>query len=118
MQRSSSNSSPPLCRLVLCSAAVGLLVAGSAGAVGNVSQCRRLTRQIDHFETVAEMAKERGDRLWFDGTVSHLQRLSVRQQRMCPEEKPNYVLMMTKWFGKTARAAGRTAIKYLTFGAY
>ena len=118
MKRPSSNSSPSRRRLVLCSAAVGLLLAGSAGAAANVSQCRRMTRQIDHFENVAEMAKERGDRIWFEGTASHLQRLSDRHERMCPEEKPNYVLMMTKWFGKTARAAGKSVVKYLTFGAY
>ena len=114
----SSNRSSSLRRLALCSAAVALLAAGSAGAAANVSRCRRLTRQIDHFESVAEIAKGRGDRLWFDGTAAHIQRLSDRRNRLCPQEKPNYVLMMTKWFGKTAKAAGRSFLKYVTFGAY
>ena len=47
-----------------------------------------------------------------------MHRLVDRRTYLCPEEKPNYVLMMTKWFGKTARAAGKSIVKYLTFGAY
>jgi hypothetical protein len=129
MQRSSSDR--PSCQycsrcLALCAALLALWVAESAGAAAvegvqrgrYTSQCKRLTRQIGHYESVAQTAKARGDRLWFNGTVAHMQRLADRRARLCPEERPNYVLMMTKWFGKTAKAAGRSFVKYLTFGAY
>ena len=126
MQSSSSSRPFCLCRLALCAAILVLPIADSAGAAAAEgptrgryeSQCRRLTRQIGHYESIARMAKDRGDRLWFNGTVDHMHRLVDRRTYLCPEEKPNYVLMMTKWFGKTAKAAGRSIVKYLTFGAY
>ena len=117
MQPSFSNRLPAG-RLAVCAAVVCLLVAASAEASLNVSQCRRLTRQIDRFESVAEMAEERGDEMWRAGTMAHLQRLTARHVRLCPQEKPDYVLMMTKWMGKTVKKAGRTFLRYLTFGAY
>ncbi len=119
MQPSFSNCLPAG-RLAVCAAVVCLLVAvGAEASVSlNVSQCRRLARQIDRFESVAEMAEERGDELWRAGTMAHLQRLTERHVRLCPQEKRDYARIMAKWMGETAKKAGKAFLRYLTFGAY
>ena len=52
-------------------------------------ECRRYTRQIEHFEGVVEMARERGNELWEEETRRHIARLEERRAERCPEfQKP------------------------------
>lgn len=98
---------------------VGLLSAAPADAVVNGSECRRLTRQIDHYADVAEMAADRGDQVWLNGTLTHMERLAVRRIKLCPQfDRPNQAEVMAKWMAAMVKRAGKAFLKYLTFGAY
>ena len=96
------------------------LGASPAGAVpSHKSECLRLTRQISHFEDVASMAAERGDEMWFDGTVDHIKQLATRRVRLCPEyEEPNYAKIYTEWAMWMMRRAAEAFMAYTTFGAW
>lgn len=102
---------------------VGLLavsLASPALAVpSNKSQCRRITRQITHFEDVATMAAERGDEMWFDGTVDHIKRLGERRSRMCPEyDEPNYAAIYAEWAWWMIKRGAEAFRAYMTFGTF
>lgn len=101
-------------------ALVCLLSAPSALArTSNQAECRRLTRQIDHFRDVASMAAQRGDEMWFDGTVDHIRRLAERRVRLCPEyEEPNYAAIYAQWTKEMLKRAAEAFITYSTFGAF
>jgi hypothetical protein len=95
-----------------------LFAAGTADAM-NASQCRRLTRQIDQYKGVAEMAANRGDRLWLKGTLNHVQRLSDRRIKQCPQfDQPSQAEVMAQWLKETAHIAAKGFIRYMTFGIY
>lgn len=96
-----------------------LLASGTAEAALNSSKCRRLTRQINQYEGVAEMAAARGDKLWFQGTMNHIQRLSDRRIRMCPQfDQPTQAERMAQWLKEIAHVAAKGFIRYMTFGIY
>jgi hypothetical protein len=99
---------------------LGLLLAAPAVAVpSNQAECRRITRQIDHFRDVAEMAAERADEPWFDGTVDHIRRLGERRVRLCPEyDEPNYAAIYAQWAKWMLKRAAEAFITYATFGAF
>jgi len=85
----------------------------------NKAECRRITRQIDHFREVASMAAQRGDEMWFDGTVDHIRRLAERRVRLCPEyEEPNYAAIYAQWTKEMIKRAAEAFITYSTFGAF
>lgn len=94
--------------------------AGPASAVpSNKAECRRITRQLDHFVNVAEMADSRGDHLWLKSTLDHMDRLKERRVRLCPEyEEPNWAELYARAFADLAKKAGRAALTFFTFGAY
>jgi hypothetical protein len=95
-----------------------LLFDGAAHAM-NQSQCRRLTRQIHQYQGVAKMAADRGDELWLEGTLNHVQRLSDRRIKQCPEyDQPSTAERMALWMKEMTRAAAKAFIKYMTFGYY
>ena len=54
-------------------------------AASAADDCRRLTRQIEHFEGVVEMAQERDNELWEAETRRHIERLEQRRADRCPE---------------------------------
>ena len=99
------------------------LVPSPAHAARNTGECRRITRQIDHFEDVGRMAEARGDDLWEASTRRHIGRLEVRRASMCPEyadqlrsrSRVAKAARKTKEFLKTA---GKLALRYFTFGAF
>lgn len=106
--------------LGLGTAVAVLLASAPALAVpSNKAECRRITRQVAHFVNVAEMADSRGDHLWLQHTLSHIDRLKERRVRLCPEwEEPNWAEIYAREFAKLLKKAGRVALTYLTFGAY
>ena len=104
----------------MLAAFLAALLAGPALAVpSNKAECRRMTRQIEHFEDVAGMAAQRGDEMWWDGTVQHIKQLAERRLRLCPEyAEPNYAKIYAEWAMWMARRAADAFITYTTFGAY
>jgi len=52
----------------------------------NHQLCRRMTKQIDHFENqVLKQARERKNELWAQATLDHIDRLKNRRADKCPE---------------------------------
>lgn len=98
---------------------LALVLASPAFAARHQAECRKLTRQIAHFEGVASMAAERGDEMWFDGTVNHIRRLGDRRVRLCPEyEEPNYAAIYTEWAMWMVKRGAEAFLAYTTFGLY
>ena len=108
--------------LILC-LSIGLTAQLAASPAlarpSNKAECRRITRQLDHFRGVAEMAAQRGDERWFDGTVDHMRRLGARRVSLCPEyEEPNYAALYAQWTKEVIKRAAKAFLTYTTFGAY
>ena len=108
--------------LILC-VSLGLAALLSAGPAlarpSNRTECRRITRQIDHFRDVAAMAARRGNETWFNGTVDHIRRLGERRVRLCPEyQEPNYKAIYAQWTKAMIKRAAKAFISYSTFGAF
>ena len=86
-------------------------------------QCRRLTKQIDHFEeSVLPMAIERGNRAWEQATNEQIERLWHRRADLCPEYGAERTMLRKaadnmRKFNKLVAAAGRAALTYFTGGA-
>jgi len=96
---------------------VSLLAAPAAAVSAHKSQCRRLTRQIGNFEDVAERAADRGNRLWLNSTLQHIERLSERRVRLCPEyAEPDYLAIYAAWAADIFKKAARAFVTFMTFG--
>jgi hypothetical protein len=86
-------------------------------------QCKRLTKQIDHFEVrILPRAIERGDRGWEDATNAQIERLWHRRADLCPEYGAERTAMrrtedQIRRFNKLMAAAGRAALTWFTGGA-
>lgn len=104
-----------------------VLVASSPVAAETVQytrkqQCRRLTRQILHFEgTVLPMAEARGNDAWKQGTLDHLDRLKNRRADRCPAyAQQRGILAKAKQEAEEFRQlmvmAAKGAAKYFTGG--
>lgn len=77
-------------------------------------ECKRITRQIAHYAEVADMAKERGDDEWYDGTVNQIGRLATRRAELCPTiyaQKP-----IGEELSKILKGAAKIALKLFTMG--
>jgi len=108
-------------------ASVGLAdqagVTNELGARGTYrAQCRRLTKQISHFEdTVLPMAIDRGNRGWEQATNAQIERLWHRRADLCPEYGAQRTMLQkaadqTRRFNKVVATAGRAALAYFTGG--
>jgi hypothetical protein len=77
-----------------------------AGA-GNDPNCHKLTRQIEHFEGVVEMAQERDNELWEQETRRHIERLEERRADRCPEyaKSDNGAVQFANMVKKAAKLA-------------
>jgi hypothetical protein len=74
-------------RLTILALAIATLLPATAGARTS-PECRRYTRQIEHFAGVVEMAQERGNEMWEQETRRHIERLEARRAERCPEFRP------------------------------
>jgi len=93
--------------------------AAAASAKLRRHKCRRLTKQIRHFEGVADMASDRRDRLWLDATEAHVRRLEQERIDLCPEfERPSPLVRFGKGTTKWLKRAARVAATYFTGGAF
>ncbi|MBW2231792.1 MAG: hypothetical protein JRG92_11710 [Deltaproteobacteria bacterium] len=88
----------------------------------NRQQCRRMTKQIHHFEgTVLKLAKDRGNTLWFDATAQHIARLKDSRADACPEwakQRTAYgrAKIQAEQVKQMMIMAGKMALKYFTGG--
>jgi len=86
--------------------------------------CRRMTKQIVHFEeTVLERARDRNDALWEESTSNHISRLKNRRADRCPEyaEERKILARAKKQAEQMQRlmvAAAKGAAKYFSGGLY
>jgi hypothetical protein len=80
----------------------------------NVARCRRIAKQIVHFENVKDMADQRDNVLWANATQDHLDRLEAQWWGQCDQTDDTYA----REFTRLLRLAARAAIKYFTWGAY
>ncbi|MEN8181321.1 MAG: hypothetical protein ABFS46_02165 [Myxococcota bacterium] len=73
------------------------------------SECRRYTRQIEHFAGVVQMAEERGNDLWEQETRRHIERLETRRAERCPEYRPGPGAMAEakEMLGKATKLAAK-----------
>lgn len=99
---------------------VGVVAAPLAAEAGrNSAKCRKIDKQIVHFHGVAEMADDRGDDLWRNSTLGHIDRLETRLFTLCPEyNRPTLAQRVAKWMNDAAIAGGKAFLRYMTFGAY
>jgi len=77
-------------------------------------ECKRITRQIAHYADVADMAKDRGNELWYEGTVDQIGRLTERRAQLCPTlyaQKP-----IGQELAKILKGAAKIAAKLFTMG--
>ena len=94
-----------------------------AGEVGNYrGQCRKLTKQIDHFEEdVLPLAISRGNRNWERATNQQIERLWHRRADLCPSYGAERTMLAkaadeVRRFNKMMAMAGRAALTYFTGG--
>jgi len=103
---------------IALSVALAVLVPGLAFATNpNTNECKRMNRQIAHYDDVLELARGRQNELWENATKAQITRLAERRLRLCPEmvqearakkEMREFVSLM-----KTAAQAARS---YFTGG--
>ena len=81
-----------------------------------------MSRQIEHFYDVKQIAQSRGNAPWEKGTERHILDLEARQRRLCPrylasieQSKARIAAEKTKQF---MRAAAKAAARYFTFGGF
>ena len=101
---------PRMRRFLSCLVLAALLPIPAAAERG---ECRKITRQIAHFETVAERAHDRDNELWEQATLQHIDRLATRRARLCPEYvEPGAGELISK----ALRLASKAAVRYFTGG--
>lgn len=108
---------------VILVSAIGVGLALPAEAARGTKDCRRMTRQIAHYEGVAEEAERRDNDLWRNATIEHIERLEIRRARICPQyaaqlQKRNAAIRAAKATQELMKKAGKAALRYFTFGAY
>ena len=78
-------------------------------------ECHRLTNQIARYEGDVERARERGNELWENATLQHIERLSERRVSRCPEYAKNNDAALRR-FGRMLGVAAQLAARYFTMG--
>lgn len=104
-------------------ALVLLALAAPAQAGKYFKDCRRMTRQIDRYEGVVEMAEDRDNELWAEATKRHIERLMERRAELCPQfaEEVNMKKRAVKAAEDTQKlmkAAAKIAARYFSGGWY
>ena len=100
------------------SVALAVLVPGAALAANpHANECRRMNRQINHYDDVLKLARGRQNELWENATKAQISRLQNRVIRLCPEmvQEAKAKKEMREFLGlmKTAAQAAR---RYFTGG--
>ena len=80
-------------------------------------ECHRLTSQITRYEGDVERARERGNELWENATLEHIERLSERRASRCSQYVEDDGASLRR-FGRMLGTAAKLAAKYFTMGAF
>lgn len=96
---------------VLLIAAPALAQYNQAPAVPR--ECRRIANQIGRYQGDVRMARERGNELWEEATLAHLDRLEGRLYEKCPELAQDNQL--AKFVARIIDLAAEAAWQYLTY---
>ena len=80
----------------------------------HVAECKRIAKQIIHFENVKAMAQQRNDALWTAGTEAHITQLEGRWNERCY----NGVDPWQVAFNKLLKEAAEAAIRYFTWNGF
>ena len=80
-------------------------------------ECHRLTSQIARYEGDVERARERGNELWENATLAHIERLSQRRASRCPQYAEDKGAAMRE-FARMLGTAAKLAARYFTMGGF
>ena len=78
-------------------------------------ECHRLTSQIERYQGDVERARERGNELWENATLAHIDRLSERRVSRCPQYAEDKGKAMRE-FGRMLGTAAKLAARYFMMG--
>ena len=104
-------------RTILLALVLLFAVPATVGAQQQASvsrgECAKMTRQIAHYATVVDRARDRNATQWEEHTLQQIGRLSERRARLCPEyrERPAGEELL-----KMLKTAARIATKLYTWG--
>ena len=108
--------------LLTCALLVTALPAAGQQQGSYNAHCSRLTRQISHFEGVADRARARDNEMWLASTAAHIERLRDRRSRLCPEYDRFVARVRNAEFWRRTYdltiSGAKTAMRYFTFGTY
>lgn len=90
------------------------------------NRCKTMTRQIDHFYGVLDLAKGRDNVLWEQSTRQHISRLETRRLKQCPRylARSKQIAAVAQHkknveeLKKLMKVAAELAMKYYTGGLY
>ncbi len=80
----------------------------------HVGECKRIAKQIIHFENVKAMAEQRNDALWAAGTKAHISELEGRWNERCWDGVDPWQVA----FNKLLKVAAEAAIRYFTWNGF
>ena len=87
-----------------------------ADLVASNTECRSLTRRIEHYEEMAERAEALGNPQWAAEARQLAELLAEERAERCPEWSPQAVA--NRAFMRALKTAGQLALTYFTMGAY
>ena len=94
-------------------------ISGARESKHHFGQCRQLTKQLEHYSGVAEMARQRNNASWERATEAQMTRLSNRRYRLCPqwglETRAQQVMAQAR---QIVKSAAKAAAKYFSGGLY
>ena len=80
----------------------------------HVAECKRIAKQIIHFEDVKAMAEQRNDALWTAGTQAHISQLEGQWNEHCYDGVDPWQVA----FNKLVKVAAEAAIRYFTWDGF
>jgi hypothetical protein len=80
----------------------------------HVAECKRIAKQIIHFEDVKAMAEQRNDVLWTAGTQAHITHLEGQWNERCYDGVDPWQVA----FNKLLKVAAEAAIRYFTWDGF
>ena len=80
----------------------------------HVAECKRIAKQIIHFENVKAMAQERNDATWSAATEDHIAHLEGQWNERCYDGVDQWQVA----FNKLLKVAAEAAIRYFTWNGF
>jgi len=80
----------------------------------HMAECKRIAKQIIHFENVKAMAQERDDASWEVATQQHIAQLEGRWNDRCYDGIDPWQVA----FNQLLKTAAEAAIRYFTWGGF